>query len=77
QGYDLARRRLAAATGRAITARRCVAVEDSPAGIEAAKAAGMKVLAVTNSYPASALKAADRVVGSLKDVTTAALEKLL
>jgi len=77
EGYELARGRLSAATGRKIAAARCVAVEDAPAGIDAARGAGMRVLAVTNSYPASALKAADRVVGSLKDVTTAALEKLL
>jgi beta-phosphoglucomutase len=56
---------------------RCVVVEDSPAGIEAGKGAGMAVLAVTNSYPADQLAAADRIVASLADVSLAALEELL
>jgi HAD superfamily hydrolase (TIGR01509 family) len=77
EGYDLARRRLSAATGRRIAAARCVAIEDAPAGIEAATGAGMKVLAVTNSYAAEKLTAADRVVGSLEEVTVGLLEQLL
>ena len=45
------------------------AIEDTNAGIQSAKGAGMKVLAVTNSYPADALQAADRIVDSLAGVT--------
>jgi len=47
----------------------CLAIEDSLAGIEAAKSAGMRCLAVGNSYPMAALKqaGADSVVASLKD----------
>jgi beta-phosphoglucomutase-like phosphatase (HAD superfamily) len=42
-------------------------IEDSLAGIEAAKAAGMRCLAVTNSYSEAALKQAraDAVVATL------------
>lgn len=76
-GFRLAVERLGAAGGRAIRAGRCVAVEDSPAGIEAAQAAGLAVLAVTNSYPARALQAAQRVVGSLGEVALGDLEGLL
>ena len=42
-------------------------IEDSVGGISSARSAGMKCLAVTNSYPAEALKEADFVVGSLSD----------
>ncbi len=77
EGFRLALERLRAACRRELAVRQCVVVEDSPAGIEAAKSAGMKVLAVTNSYPAEALQAADRVVDSLADVSVASLEELL
>jgi beta-phosphoglucomutase len=50
---------------------RCLAVEDTPAGIEAAKGAGMMVLAVTNSYPREALSLADFATGSLENVRIA------
>lgn len=41
---------------------RCVAVEDTPAGIESAKKAGLRVIAVTNSFPREKLANADLVV---------------
>lgn len=77
QGYRLARERLAEATGHRITAARCLAVEDSPAGIDAARAAGMRVLAVTTSYPAETLAGAERIEASLADVSLEMLEGLL
>ena len=76
-GFRLAVERLTAACGRPIRSHRCVAVEDSPAGIAAARAAGMKVLAVTNSYPPERLQDAQRVVASLAEVTLADLAELL
>ena len=45
-----------------------VAVEDTPAGIRSAKGAGLRALAVTNSYGAGDLAEADWVVGSLEAV---------
>ena len=77
EGYLEARRRLEGIVGRALEPARCVVVEDAPAGIDAGKAAGMKVLAVTTSYPADRLAAADRVVESLAEVNTASLAALL
>ena len=59
-----------------ITPAGCVVIEDSIAGIEAARAAGMRCLAVTNSYPSSALQRADRIVDSLEKITEADLERL-
>jgi HAD superfamily hydrolase (TIGR01509 family) len=45
----------------------CLVIEDSIAGIEAAKRAGMRCLAVTNSYAAEELREADWIVSSLVD----------
>jgi HAD superfamily hydrolase (TIGR01509 family) len=47
--------------------RECVVIEDAPEGIEAAKAAGMRVIGVANTRPRRRLAAADLVVASLED----------
>lgn len=77
EGYLLARKRLADKLGRDLRAERCVVIEDSPAGIEAGRAAGMKVLAVATSYHRSHLTAADRIVDSLVEVLAGDLEALI
>lgn len=46
----------------------CIVIEDSPFGIEAAKAAGMRCLAITNTYPEESLRKADRIASSLEDI---------
>jgi beta-phosphoglucomutase family hydrolase len=46
----------------------CIVIEDSPHGVKAAKAAGMRCLAVTNTLPKQDLEDADRVVDSLEKV---------
>lgn len=46
----------------------CVVFEDTPAGVESGKAAGMRVIAVTSTYAAPELKRADAVLDSLVDV---------
>ncbi len=46
----------------------CVVIEDAPAGIRAAQAAGMKVIALTSTYPATELKEADAVITTLADI---------
>ncbi len=69
ESYSLAVARLAVACpGRRIKPESCLAIEDTPAGITSAKGAGLKVMAVTNSYPAEELAGADRIVSSLADV---------
>lgn len=52
---------------------RCLVVEDAIAGVEAAKAAGCKCLAVTTSFPADQLTRADWVVDQLDRVPAEAL----
>jgi len=44
----------------------CLVIEDSQAGVNAALSAGMKCLAVSNTYPPEHLTAAHRVVASLE-----------
>jgi HAD superfamily hydrolase (TIGR01509 family) len=47
---------------RPLASGECVVVEDSPAGIAAARAAGMRCIAVTTSHGRAALAAADAVL---------------
>lgn len=46
----------------------CCVIEDSIAGVMAARAAGMAVIAITNSVPHSALGRATRVVDNYEDI---------
>ena len=56
----------------------CLAIEDAPPGIEAARATGMRTLGVTNTVPESQLRAAlaDVVTPHLSDWTPAAVHHL-
>jgi len=54
----------------------CLVIEDSVHGIEGAKAAGMKCLAVTNSYPREKLARAEIIVNSLERIEPGDLEAL-
>jgi len=54
----------------------CLVIEDSVGGVAGARAAGMRCLAVSNSYPPEKLVAADKVVSSLENVTLETLESL-
>jgi sugar-phosphatase len=49
----------------------CLVIEDAPAGIEAAHAGGMQVIALPSTYPAAELKAADAIANSLNSVVVA------
>jgi HAD superfamily hydrolase (TIGR01509 family) len=54
--------------------KRCVVVEDAPAGVQAAKTAGMWCVGLTTSAPPETLFTADLVVTSLEEVTVPAIE---
>jgi beta-phosphoglucomutase len=66
EGYVKALAALNAGLGAAIQAAECLVIEDSVAGVEAARAAGMRCVAVTNSYAAAELAGADAVVTTLE-----------
>jgi HAD superfamily hydrolase (TIGR01509 family) len=67
EGFLKARERLREITGRKLEPPECLVIEDSLAGIEAARRAGMPCLAVTNTYPKEKLRDAHKVVTSLKE----------
>jgi len=48
--------------------KQCLVIEDAPAGIRAAHAGGMKVIGLTSTYQASALREADAIVQKLAQI---------
>lgn len=75
--YLLAFERLREAAGAALDPRRCVAIEDSRWGLESAQGAGLRCVAVTNSYPAHELPGAELVVDGLQGLTLPMLDRLV
>ena len=61
-----------------LLASECLAIEDSPPGIQSARAAGMRTLGVTNTVAADALRAAgaEVVTASLADWNVDAVKRL-
>jgi len=68
---------LLAAKRLGVEPHRCVVIEDAVGGVEAAKAAGMHCIAVTNTHSAQALAKADVVTDNLEKITGEALAQLL
>jgi beta-phosphoglucomutase-like phosphatase (HAD superfamily) len=68
---------LKAARKLALPPDRCVVVEDAVQGVEAAKAAGMPVIALTTTRDRSALSRADMIVESLGKLQAADFTRLL
>ena len=74
QSYALAVQRLAERHPElALQPAHCLAIEDTAAGIESAKAAGLRTLGVTTTHDADELRLADRVITSLEQVGVRAL----
>ena len=60
-----------------IAAGNCAVIEDAPNGVAAAKAAGCKCIAVTNSTTADKLSRADMIVETLTEVSIDTIVKLI
>ena len=76
EGFLLSLQRLNENRENPITANQCVVIEDSHWGLEAAKAAGMHTIAVTNSYDAGQLGMADKIVDQLNELSIDDLKQL-
>jgi HAD superfamily hydrolase (TIGR01509 family) len=74
--YMLAFEKLRQLSGRDLTPRRCVAIEDSRWGLESARGAGLRCVGVTNSYPSHELGEAELVVSGLDTLTLDQLDRL-
>jgi len=59
-----------------ILANECLVIEDSISGVKAAHSAGMKCLAITNSYSAEDLSEAELVADSLKTLSITQVEDM-
>ncbi len=68
---------LIAAQRMGLAPARCVVIEDAPNGVQAAKAAGTKCIAVTNTTPAEELGLADMICDSLERVTLDTIRTLV
>jgi HAD superfamily hydrolase (TIGR01509 family) len=77
-GYELCIGALAERLGGTERARRALVIEDSLAGIESAKGAGLVCIAVAHSYPAARLReaGADAVVARITDISDALVDDL-
>jgi len=63
---------LLAAARLGVVPTRCVVIEDAPAGVASARAAGARVIAVASTMAPAALEDADVVVACLDDLTAGA-----
>jgi len=76
EGFLLALQELNEDRKNAILAAECVVIEDSHWGLEAAEAAGMHTIAVTNTYGAEQLSMAEKIVRRLDELTISDLQQL-
>lgn len=73
--YLRAVRLLAEALGRPLRPSECVAIEDSPWGLQSARAAGLRTIGVAHTYDPAALDA-DAVISSLDELDVGVMERL-
>ena len=64
-----------AATLHGVPPQQCVAIEDSHAGIDSARTAGLRTIAISTTYPRETLKA-DALVDSLDELTVEFVRRL-
>lgn len=76
EGFLLSLQKLNEKKCNSIQPSQCIVIEDSHWGLEAAKAAGMHTIAVTNSYDADQLTSAEKIVAQLSELSIDDLQKL-
>jgi len=76
EGFILTLQKLNQNRQNPILPNQCIVIEDSHWGLEAAKAAAMHTIAVTNSYDADQLAAAEKIVTRLGDLSIGDLQEL-
>ena len=67
---------LLTATKLGVSPQKCVVIEDAIAGIQAAHGAGMKCIAITNSFTTAQLKKADKIIDSAAQITSQVINTL-
>jgi HAD superfamily hydrolase (TIGR01509 family) len=67
---------LADCTGQPLSPGECVAIEDSRWGLDSARAAGLRTIAITHTYPAGSFGAVDLTIDSLEALTVASVQHL-
>ena len=76
EGFLLTLQRLNEKSRNPALSSQCIVIEDSHWGLEAAKAAGMHTIAITNSYDAEQLSLAEKVVTHLSQLSIKDLQEL-
>jgi beta-phosphoglucomutase family hydrolase len=56
--------------------KECIVIEDAPKGIEAAKNAGMKCIAIPTTHKKAELKNADKIINSFNKLTMKVIESI-
>ncbi|MBU1000032.1 HAD family phosphatase [Patescibacteria group bacterium] len=67
---------LLAANKLKVNPRDCVVIEDAVKGIQAAKAAGMKCIAITTTHKKEELKKADKIIDSFEELSIKEIQDL-
>jgi beta-phosphoglucomutase len=76
EGFLLTLERLNKGRENPVMGNECIVIEDSHWGLEAAKAAGMHTIAVTNTYDAEQLSQAEKIVSRLNELNINDLQQL-
>ncbi len=59
-----------------LLSKQCLVIEDAPNGVKAAKAAGMKCIAITTTATREELKDADRIINSFEELNIGDIQDL-
>ncbi|MBT3582803.1 HAD family phosphatase, partial [Candidatus Woesearchaeota archaeon] len=65
-----------AANALGVSPEQCIVIEDSPAGVKAAKSANMKCIAITNTNKEIDLQEADFIINNINDFCIENISKL-